>query len=365
MLSLTDEENTDWSAALGRPRAVRIVYVLPTGRGQGLPAQERLRVNVPLYYRALHWRSPHIHGVEFAELDSYDICGLSEMIYRKIYHRQIRYIIGATSAGCAKLSTSPNDPLTLVDSICVYNDENVRTWLLSNSVLDDPLEPIVYCYRPRNDKRLNTAEPRVLPYLGEDAVRNWAHDPAAGIGQVHFRALQPDARPDNWQANDGQANEAAKAFEHERSHFSDSPSDAAEAVDERDDLSGIFPSPVGERAESPTNRFPLAVRSSRLLNQQLPLHLVHRSGQVDKERKRGTQFDTENSDDATPRRVRLSSIDKEFLIAEEGWKCGAQFDDENGQEPKVKGLHEDSVTIEGLKCDGRVSSEGRLFARSN
>ena len=80
MLSLTDEENTDWSAPLGRPRAVRIIYVLPTRRGQGLPDQQRLRVNFPPNHCALHWRSPHIHGVELAELDSYDIRGLSAMI---------------------------------------------------------------------------------------------------------------------------------------------------------------------------------------------------------------------------------------------------------------------------------------------
>jgi len=172
MLSLTDEANTDWRAPLGRPRAVRIVYVLPTRRGQGLPDQERLRGNVPPNYRALHWRSPHIHGAEFTELDSYDIRGLSSMIYRKVHHRRIRYIIGATSHGRAKLRTSPNDPLTLVETIFIYNDEDVRNWLLSNSVLDDPLDLMVYCYRDRKDKRQNTAEPRVLPYLGEDAVRN-------------------------------------------------------------------------------------------------------------------------------------------------------------------------------------------------
>jgi len=147
MLSLTDEENTDWSAPLGRPRAVRIVCVLATRCGQGLPDQERSRVNIPPKYGALLWRSPHIDGVEFAELDSYDIRGLSAMIYRKIHYRRIRYIIGNTSDGRAKLRTPPNDPLTLVDSIFIYKDEDLRTWLLGNSVLDDPLDLIVYCYR--------------------------------------------------------------------------------------------------------------------------------------------------------------------------------------------------------------------------
>ena len=314
-------------------------------------------MNVRPNYHALHWRSPHIHGVEFAELDSYDIRGLSAMIYRKIHHHRIRYIIGATSEGRAKLRTSPNDPLTFLESIFIYNDEGVRTRLLSNSVLDDLFELMVYCYLDRNDNRQNMAEPRVFLYLIEDAVRNWARDLAARIGQVHFRALQPDARPDSGQAKEGQANEAEEAFEDDRSHFSDTTSDAAEALDARDDLSGIFPSPVGERAESPTNHFPLAVTSSRLLNRQLPLHLLHYSGQVDKERKRSAQIDTENCEDETSKRVRLSSIAKGFLRAEEGRMHSAQFDDKNSEEPKMKRLREDSVTIEGLKSDGRVSSE--------
>ena len=74
-------------------------------------------------------------------------------------------------------------------SIFIYHDEHVRTWLLSNSVLDDPLDLIVFGYRDWNYNRLKRAEVRVLPYLGEDAVGNWPRDRAAPIGQVHFRAL--------------------------------------------------------------------------------------------------------------------------------------------------------------------------------
>ena len=60
MLSLTNEEHIDWSALLGRPRAVRIAYVLPSRRGSGLSVQERAKVNVPADYHELHWRPPHI-----------------------------------------------------------------------------------------------------------------------------------------------------------------------------------------------------------------------------------------------------------------------------------------------------------------
>jgi len=175
--SVTDEENTNWSAPLGRPGAVRIVYVLPTRNGQGLPDQERLRVNLSPNYRALHWRSPHIHGVEFAELDSFDMCGLSAMIYSKVPHRRIRYIIGPTSKGREMLHKSCNAPLTFGESLCIYNEEEGLTWLLSNFVLNNLLDLIVYCYHDRKDNIENTAELRVLPYLGKGAVSHWARDP--------------------------------------------------------------------------------------------------------------------------------------------------------------------------------------------
>ena len=49
-----------------------------------------------------------------------------------------------------------------MESIFIHYNEDVRTWLLSNSILDDPLDLMGYCYRDRNDKRQNTAEPSVL-----------------------------------------------------------------------------------------------------------------------------------------------------------------------------------------------------------
>ena len=91
---------------------------------------------------------------------------------------------------------------------------------------------------------------------------------------------------------------------------------------------------------------------------------LHRPAQVDKERKPGAHFDTENCDGGPPQRLRLSSI-KEFLKAKEARKRGAQFDDDKSVEPRRKRLREDSVGREDLKCDARVSFERRFFARSN
>jgi hypothetical protein len=78
---------------------VPIVYVLPRRRRQGLPPDERIKIDVAPNYLALHWCPPPVNGVEFTQLDSYDIRGLSAMIYRCMAHDRIRYIPGATGAG--------------------------------------------------------------------------------------------------------------------------------------------------------------------------------------------------------------------------------------------------------------------------
>ena len=85
-----------------------------------------------------------------------------------------------------------------------------------------------------------------------------------------------------------------------------------------------------------------------MLNRQLQLDSLHRPAQVDKERKRGAHFDTENCDRGTPKRLRLGSI-KEFLKAKEVRKRGPQFDDDNSEKPRRKRLREDSVGREDLK----------------
>ena len=101
-----------------------------------------------------------------------------------------------------------------------------------------------------------------------------------------------------------------------------------------------------------------------MLNRQLLLDSLHCPPLVDKERKRGAHFNTENCDGGTPKRLRLSSIN-EILRAKEVRKRGAQFNDENSEEPERKRLREDSNAREGLKCDAGVSFERRLFACSN
>jgi len=171
---------------------VRIVYVLPSRHGLALSQFERNNVNVAPNYNLLHWCPPHVNGVVFAELDSFDIRGMSAMIYRAVPHHRIRYILGATGEGRRRLRRSPMRELDSMDYVFIDSDETVRAWLLSNPVLDDPLPLMVYCYRDRGSERQDTPALRRVDYLNQNDVRNWAHDPAQRIGQMHSRELFDD-----------------------------------------------------------------------------------------------------------------------------------------------------------------------------
>ena len=141
---------------LRRPRAVHIVYVLPSRCSQGLPPDKRIKINVAPNYHALHWRPPHVNVIEFAKWDSYDIRRLSAMIYRSTQHYRIRYIVGATGEGRRRLHRNPSGVLNNIDYIFIEGDKTGRAWLLSNPVLDDPLDLLVYCYHDRNEQHAET-----------------------------------------------------------------------------------------------------------------------------------------------------------------------------------------------------------------
>ena len=56
-------------------------------------------------YRRLNWRL--VNGVQFPELDYYNIRGLSGMITRSISYQTIRYILGARVKGRHSYETIP------------------------------------------------------------------------------------------------------------------------------------------------------------------------------------------------------------------------------------------------------------------
>ena len=113
---------------LGRPCAVRIVWVCNSAD------MDAAQPN----YRLLHWRNPHINGVGFAESNAYDIRGLSAIISRTVPHNAIPYILGATGEGRKELCLHPGFRLPYINYVFIENDKDVRTWLLLNSVLEDP-----------------------------------------------------------------------------------------------------------------------------------------------------------------------------------------------------------------------------------
>jgi len=170
------------------PRAVRIVWV-------SQPANSRApRPN----YRLLHWCNPHNNGVRFAELNSYDIRGLSALISRTVPHNMIRYRLGATGEGWQQLRVHPGAQLSYIDYVFIENDEDVRAWLLSNPVLDDPLDLLVYCHRAETQGRLPTPPLRGHNYLRENAIPNWASTAAPGN---RIQTARSDARTDPGPSN--------------------------------------------------------------------------------------------------------------------------------------------------------------------
>ena len=161
---------------------MRIVFVLPSRRGLALSQFERNKVNLAPNYNLLHWRPPHVNVVVFSELDSYDICGMSAMIYRSVPDHRIRYILGATGQGRSRLRRSPMGELNSMDYVFIDSDEMVRAWLLSNPRFVDPLDLMVYCYRYRGSERQETPALRRVDYLNPDDLRTWARDLAQRIG---------------------------------------------------------------------------------------------------------------------------------------------------------------------------------------
>jgi len=238
-----------------RPRAVHIVYVRLSRRGLALSQFERNMVNLTPKYHLLHWRPPHVNGVVFAELDSYDILGMSAMIYRSVPHHRIHYILGATGEGRRRSRRSPMRELDSMDYVFIDSDETVRAWLLSNPVLDDPLNLMVYCYRDWGSEWQDTPALRRVDYLNQNDIRNWAHDPAQPIGQMRSQKLFDD-KPADRKGSDTQ-----DTREDDTSHLSESSSGLSDSAHGSEILFTIVSRPPVGHAKWPANRIPLLAKS--------------------------------------------------------------------------------------------------------
>jgi len=112
----------------------------------------------------------------------------------------IRYILGPTGEGRQQLRLHPGAQLSYIDYVFIENDEDIRAWLLSNPVLDDPLDLLVYCHRPETRVRLPTPPLRGHNYLRENAIANWASTTALGN---RIQAARSDPRTDPGLSNTG------------------------------------------------------------------------------------------------------------------------------------------------------------------
>jgi len=229
---------------------VRIVWTWPPRRGQGQTPERRANLNFRPDYNMLHWPPPHINGVEFAELDSYDIRGLSAMISRNVPNDRIRYILGATGEGRRRLRRVASEPVSCIDYVFIDTDETVRAWLLSNPVLDDPLDLMIYCYRDEGDTRLATPSLWAHQYLHVDAVADWADCPAGHMGKMHYQAPYVPPRFDYGNGNRSGDHQNGDAPSVSLPGSSGSSSDVADTGHEGQDSPGMLPPPVGDTVES-------------------------------------------------------------------------------------------------------------------
>ena len=112
----------------------------------------------------------------------------------------IHYILGATGEGRQQLRLHPGAQLSYIDYVFIENDEDGRAWLLSNPVLDNLLDILVYCHRPETRGRLPTPPLRGHKYLRENASANWANTAAPGN---RIQAARSNARTDPGPSNAG------------------------------------------------------------------------------------------------------------------------------------------------------------------
>jgi len=245
---------------------VRIVWTWPSRCGQGKTPERRGNLNFRPDYNMLHWRPPHINGVQCAELDSYDIRGLSAMISRNVPNDRIRYILGATGEGRRRLRRVPSEWVSCIDYVFIDSDETVRAWFLSNPVLDDPLDLMIYSYRDEGPTGPATLSLRAHQYRYEDAVADWADSAAGQMGNMHCRAPYVPPRFDYGNAHRSGDHQDENATSVSLPASSGSSFDVADSRYQGQDTRGIPPPPLGETVETSMAGTPLGVKSLNRLN---------------------------------------------------------------------------------------------------
>ena len=161
----------------------------------------------------------------------------------------IRYILGATGEGLQQLRLHPGAQLSYIDYVFLENDVDLRAWLLSNLVLDDPLDQLVYGHGSDTRGRLPTPPLRGHNYLHENAIANWASTAAPGNG---IQVARSDARTDPGLSNAGGEQEQRDDSPLFLPGFSSSSSDVSDAEEGYQASIGASPSTVADRSKTQT-----------------------------------------------------------------------------------------------------------------
>jgi len=273
--------------------------------------------------------------VDFAELNSYEIGGLSSAILRCVPSDSIRYIFGATGEGRRELREHPTPGLHYSNYIFIQSDEDVRTWLLSNQPKEDPLDVLVYCHRPSTAARPATPpEPRHR-YLAPNAVSNWANALAG-------RNVNPAAQP-NGKAIPMNSTKASGSQNPQDSHLflpglSSSSSDVSDDFDSHRSRVVSMTSPVDQGGESTGLRIPLSIKPQGMLNTHRIMKQLWSPTHDDKGRKRKAQFEVDNWDEPMSKMQCLVASAKEFLKEYQLQKRRMVFEDDSKDELQVKRL---------------------------
>jgi hypothetical protein len=219
------------------------------------------------------------------------------------------------------------------DYVFIESEETVRAWLLSNPVLDEPLDLVVYSYRDRPDKWAVTPPLHRIHYLDQTALRDWAHDPVQGIGQMQLQAISDD-RPVG-----GEDKDADEAHEDDTSTFAATATDLPDSVDRSKVVFTIVPSPAIGVADWPANCIPLLAKCLSHQTRQLPLKILHPAAQGEYGLMDCVQFDDDSSMEDTPEKRGLNYLLNDFPRSKERRKHRADINTENTEAPKSKRVY--------------------------
>jgi len=192
--------------------------------------------------------------VDFAELNSYDIGGLSSAILRCVPSDSIRYIFDATGKGRRELREDPTHALHYSNYIFIQTDEDVGSWILSNQPNEDPLDVLVYCHRPSTPARPATPPEPSHRYLAPNAVSHWAN---ALAGCNVNPAAQPKGKAIPMNSTNASGSQNPQDSPLFLPRWSSSSSDVSDDFDSHRSRVVSMTSPVDQRGDATGRRIPL------------------------------------------------------------------------------------------------------------